>query len=133
MRRVADAALIASGLHERRLACLNQSILLSFCCELRTTGLYTESVWDVLSGLTRIWYSHAFCHADSIAKLTLHHCRYLLFDSALAHLAREEMEKPEHVVKELENYLAQQKIDKVVKEMVVSVLHSKPESIEQHM
>ncbi|GIL58230.1 hypothetical protein Vafri_13294 [Volvox africanus] len=43
------------------------------------------------------------------------------------------LEKPDNVVKEIENYLAQQRIDKVVKEMVVSVLHSKPESVEQHM
>ncbi|KAG2448911.1 hypothetical protein HYH02_006259 [Chlamydomonas schloesseri] len=43
------------------------------------------------------------------------------------------MEKPENIVKDVENYLQTTKIDKVVKEMVVSVLHNKPTSVEDHM
>ncbi|GLC36702.1 hypothetical protein PLESTB_000132300 [Pleodorina starrii] len=43
------------------------------------------------------------------------------------------IEKPDNVVRDIENYLAHQRIDKIVKEMVVSVLHEKPESVEQHM
>ncbi|KAG2485547.1 hypothetical protein HYH03_015715 [Edaphochlamys debaryana] len=43
------------------------------------------------------------------------------------------MEKPEAIVKDIENYLTAQKIDKVVKEMVVSTLHNKPENVPLHM
>lgn len=43
------------------------------------------------------------------------------------------MEKPENIVKDVENYLRTTNVDKVVKEMVVSVLHNKPASVEQHM
>ncbi|GFR44628.1 hypothetical protein Agub_g5916, partial [Astrephomene gubernaculifera] len=43
------------------------------------------------------------------------------------------MERPEVIVKDIENYLSSQRIDKMVKEMVVSVLHSKPENVQAHM